>query len=313
MRVLVTGGAGFIGSHFVEALTDRAQELRVLDNLATGSLSNLAQCQHSFLEGSICDRNLVDKAMEGIEMVLHCAALSSVPDCIAQPGRCLDTNITGLETVLSAAAKHKVKQFAFLSSAAVYGSSPLIPTSEDCPLSPTNPYANSKAQGEELLRKYSTTGGMNAKAFRLFNVYGPRQKPNDGYSAAIPRFVSQALKHRPITIHGDGKQTRDFVFVTDVITAILQTLENPNLQGPVNVGTGSPISILALIHEIISVTSSGSPILFESQREGDANHSCATVGYLASLGWKPTTTLSMGLRATIDWQQPAYPMEGCSL
>ena len=303
MKVLITGGAGFIGSHFVESLQDQAQEIRVLDNLETGLLSNLEPFQHRFIEGSICDSKRVSEAMESIDLVIHCAALASVPDCIAQPGKCSEVNIAGLETVLSTAVKHKVKQFAFLSSAAVYGSSPLLPTSEDCPLRPANPYAVSKAQGEELVRRYQTGSDLTAKSFRLFNVYGPRQNPNGGYAAAIPRLISQALTHEPITIHGSGEQTRDFVFVADTVSAVLSSLGNVELQEPVNVGTGAPVSILTLVREISSLTGSTSPTLFESRREGDAAHSCAAVDRLTALGWRPAVPFDEGLRKTIEWQK----------
>jgi UDP-glucose 4-epimerase len=303
MKILVTGGAGFIGSHFVEAFQGRTEEIRVLDNLETGLLSNLEPFRHRFFEGSICDSRRVSEAMEGIDFVIHCAALASVPDCIAQPGKCCEVNIAGLETVLSTAVKHKVKQFAFLSSAAVYGSSPLLPTSEDCPLCPANPYAVSKAQGEELVRRYYAGSDLTAKSFRLFNVYGPRQNPNGGYAAAIPRFISQALRNKPITIHGSGEQTRDFIFVTDVVSAILHALNLPVFGESVNIGTGLPFSILELVQNITSLTGSTSPILFESNRNGDAVHSCASVDRISSTNWRPCTSLLQGLTSTIKWQK----------
>ncbi len=305
MKVLITGGAGFIGSHFVEAFQGQAEEIRVLDNLETGLLSNLEPFRHRFIEGSICDSKRVSEAMEGIDLVIHCAALASVPDCIAQPGKCREVNIAGLETVLSTAAKHKVTQFAFLSSAAVYGSSPLLPTSEECPLRPANPYAVSKAKGEELVRRYHASSDLTAKSFRLFNVYGPRQNPNGGYAAAIPRLISQALTNESITIHGSGEQTRDFVFVADVISAVLSSLGNVELREPINLGTGAPVSILQLVAQISTLTDSSSPTIFEASRDGDSAHSCANIDRLASTGWRPSTSLHAGLQTTIAWQKLA--------
>jgi len=303
MRILVTGGAGFIGSHVVETYQGVAEEIRVLDDLETGKLSNLLGFDQTFIRGTITDRRTVEEAVEGIDLVYHCAALASVPECSAAPEKCQEVNIRGLKNVLRAAARSKVKNFVFLSSSAVYGPKPSLPTKETHTLSPISAYAASKVQGEILVHQYGERSSMRTNSFRLFNVFGPRQNPEGGYSAAIPTFISRALSNEVIRIHGSGRQTRDFVYVSDVIQAIGRTLTAPSFSDPLNIGTGVPISVNDLVHQIKMLTNSSSPVLHEDKRADDAEHSCADVNRVLGLGWKPAASLEEGLNKTIAWQK----------
>ena len=218
MRILVTGGAGFIGSHIVEYFHERA-EVRVLDNLRTGFKRNLLPFKNDFIRASILERESVRRAMHGVDFVFHLAAMVSVQESMQNPVECNRLNTIGTLIVLEEAARAKVKKFVFSSSAAVYGDNPATPQSETVCPKPRSPYAVTKLDGEYYSGLFTREIGLSTVCLRYFNVFGPRQNPKSSYAAVVPSFVDRAIKNQPITIFGDGEQTRDFIFVSDVVAS----------------------------------------------------------------------------------------------
>ncbi|MDI1343608.1 MAG: NAD-dependent epimerase/dehydratase family protein [Pseudolabrys sp.] len=294
MKILITGGAGFIGSHLATFYQGRAT-VRVLDNLRSGHRQNLAGLDVEFIEGSILDRPLVSSAMLGVDYVFHLAALVSVPESVREPHACVEHNVTGLLNVLGAATAAGVKKLCFASSAAVYGSNPVVPKREDMLPEPCSPYAVTKLDGEFYCRQISDAGQLETVALRFFNVFGPRQDPAGPYGAAVPIFFREALAGRPIIIYGDGAQTRDFIAVRDIVGALDFVARRPGLTGVFNAGYGDQITILALARRIIALTGSASAIQFAPERAGDVRHSRASVDRLCAAGWQPSGTLENGL------------------
>ena len=250
MRILVTGGAGFIGSHVCERLIHSNHEVVVLDDLSTGLTSNIEHLPLTFVEGSITTPAAVRGAMEGIDAVAHLAALGSVPRSIDDPATTFHTNAVGTLNVLEAARAHGA-HVTFASSSSVYGSVPTLPRTEDLPTRPISPYGASKLAAESLVLAYTSAYNMRNIALRFFNVYGPRQRPDGPYAAVIPRFINAALTGRPIDIHGTGDQSRDFTYVETVAQIVEQALTRPNLRldKPANLAFGSTTSI----NEIASI------------------------------------------------------------
>ena len=226
MKVLVTGGAGFIGSHIVEHFQGRA-EVRVLDNLRSGFKHNLAGFEHEFIEASILDREAVRRAVEGVDYIFHLAAMISVPESMAKPIECNELNTNGTLVVLEEAAKAGVKKLVLSSSAAIYGDNPVVPKVETMFPEPKSPYAITKLDGEYYCRMFAAEGKLQTACLRYFNVFGPRQDPKSQYAAAVPIFIHRALKHEPITIYGDGEQTRDFIYVKDIAAANVYAATQP--------------------------------------------------------------------------------------
>jgi UDP-glucose 4-epimerase len=299
MRVLITGGAGFIGSHIAEMLQPLA-EVRVLDDLRTGRLSNLDGLKVVFDRGSILDRHRVHKAMEGVDIVFHLAALASVPESIARPHECVALNVSGLLTVLEEAVASGVKKLCFSSSAAVYGNNPKVPKEETMLPEPQSPYAITKLDGEYYCRQFCKEGRLETVCLRFFNVFGPRQDPESAYSAAVPIFIKQALTGEPITIFGDGSQTRDFIYVKDVAAACIFSATNPGITGVYNVGNGGDMTILGLARKIIGLAGSHSKIRHVPRRAGDVQHSRADIRALRSAGFSPASSIDAGLAATLN-------------
>ena len=264
MKFLVTGGAGFIGSHLVHLLQNRAP-INVLDNLTTGHRDRLANLDCHFFEGSILDQKLLSDAMRDVTHVFHLAAMVSVDESVSNPTVCHQINVEGTRRVLEAAAQAGARRCVLASSCAIYGNDPAMPKTESLPPAPASPYAESKLAGEQLC----TESIIPAAALRFFNVYGPHQDPNGPYAAAVPRFFQAALAGTPITIHGDGQQTRDFVFVEDVTAALIHVALHPDLRGVYNVASGQSTSILQLAKRILSLTGSSSPITNTSARVAD--------------------------------------------
>ncbi len=298
MKVLVTGGSGFIGSHVVEHYQDRA-EVIVLDDLRTGHRENLDGLKCRFVEGSILDRALVDEVMDGAEYVIHLAALVSVPESMSLPGETVNINIHGLLNVLESARTHGVKKLCFASSAAVYGENPIQPKVETMAPDPRSPYAITKLDGEYYCGLYAREGWLSTACLRFFNVFGPRQDPNSAYAAAVPIFLHRAKNNQPITIYGDGGQTRDFVFVKDIVGALAFAAEAPEVQGVFNAGYGSALTIGDLVQEIHKLTGSHSKIRHEPVRAGDIRHSTSDASKLRAAGWKPLFEVTSGLKELV--------------
>lgn len=301
---LVTGGAGFIGSHLVEKLLEDGLRVRVLDNFSTGHFSNLPQNKEgiSLIEGDIRDPLTVKKAVEGVNAVFHLAALTSIPRSMAEPLETGSVNLGGTISLLEAARDCGVKRFVFASSAAVYGDVKTLPVREDSPLNPTNPYGSDKMRCEQHLSLFSRRHGIKTFAFRLFNVYGPRQDPGSPYSGVVSRFIATAIKGWPVDIFGDGRQTRDFVFVSDVVDVLVKSLEMPgSITEPVNVGSGEPTSLLHLAETLEQVLGHKIEKVFKEPRPGDIIHSVASIERLRSIfGVKPFVNLADGLRETVN-------------
>lgn len=308
MKILVTGGAGFIGSHIVEHYQQVASEIRVLDNLRTGYRHNLDGLDCTFIEGSVTDRDVVRHAVEGVDLVFHMAALVSVPESMERPSECVDINVHGLLNVLEEASAAGARKLVFASSAAVYGDNPEVPKRETMIPEPKSPYAITKLDGEYYLDLFRREGRLETAAIRFFNVFGPRQDPKGAYAAAVPIFIERAIKGEPIVIYGDGDQTRDFIYVKDIVGALTYAAEHGELTGVYNAGYGGQMTINELAHEIIRLTGSTSPIQHTADRPGDVRHSRAAVDLLTSTGWKPAFTLADGLHNTIrSYAAPGNP------
>ncbi len=300
MRVLITGGAGFIGSHLVEHYQTKA-EVRVFDSLRSGRRRNLTDLKHEFVEGSILDRDLLAQAMRGVDCVFHLAALVSVPESVERPHDCVAHNVTGTLNVLETAAAAGVRKLCFSSSSAVYGDDPVAPKREDMTPAPKSPYAVTKLDGEYYCRQYAETGRLATVALRFFNVFGPRQDPAGAYAAAVPVFMRQALAGEPLTIHGDGGQTRDFIYVKDIVAALAFAAEQTGLTGVFNAGYGAETTILELARRIVSLAASPSIIRHGPERPGDVRHSRAGVDRLRAAGFQPAGSLEAGLAATLAY------------
>ena len=300
MRVLITGGCGFIGSHIVEYFQGRA-EVRVLDNLRSGYLKNLEGLECEFIEGSITDREIVKKAVEGVDYIFHMAAMISVPESMDKPIECVDINCTGTLVVLEEAAKAGVKKLCFSSSAANYGDNPVVPKVETMLPEPKSPYAITKLDGEYYCDMFSREGKLATGVMRYFNVFGPRQDPGSAYAAAVPIFIDKAVKNETITIFGDGEQTRDFIYVKDIVAANVFLAMNDTPPGFFNVAYGGRLTINDLAKKIIELTGSSSAIEYAPERAGDVKHSMASVDKIKAAGFEPTSSFDEGLAATIQF------------
>ncbi len=302
MRVLVTGGAGFIGSHIVEHLQGQAQ-IRVLDNLRSGFLHNLKGLQHEFIKGSILDRDLVRQAMEGVDYIFHLAAMISVPESMDKPIECTEINTNGTLVVLEEAARAKAKKLVLSTSAAIYGDNPVTPKVETMFPEPKSPYAITKLDGEYYCKMFADEGRVQTACLRYFNVFGPRQDPRSQYAAAVPIFIDRAVKNEPITIFGDGEQTRDFIYVKDIAAANVFFATQSPQTGVFNVAYGNKITINDLATTICKQTGSRSEIRYAAERPGDVKHSMAAVDKLRSTGFVPKGNLQDGLQKTIEFFQ----------
>jgi UDP-glucose 4-epimerase len=300
MKILVTGGAGFIGSHIVQYYQGRA-DICVLDNLRSGFKANIAPYEHTFIEGSITDREIVKRAVDGVDYIFHLAAMISVPESMAKPVACVDINVNGTLTVLEEAAKAGVKKMVLSSSAAIYGDNPTVPKLESMLPEPKSPYAITKLDGEYYLKMFNDETNLKTASLRYFNVFGPRQDPQSQYAAAIPIFVAKALKNETITIHGDGAQTRDFIYVKDIARANAYMAENESHCGIYNVAYGNSQTVKALAEKILEITGSNSKIEYGPERAGDVKHSKAAIDNLSNTGFKSEGDFELGMEATVRY------------
>jgi UDP-N-acetylglucosamine/UDP-N-acetyl-alpha-D-glucosaminouronate 4-epimerase len=303
---LITGGAGFIGSHIVEALVAHGEHARVLDNLTTGTRENLARAASAceargllqVIEGDIRDLDTVRQAMAGVDLVLHLAAIVSVQHSMADPLTVHAVNVTGTLNVLEAAREANVKRVVLASSCAIYGDNDDLPLQESAMPRPLSPYAASKLAGEMYCQAFSQAYGLPTTCLRYFNVYGPRQNPDGDYAAVIPRFVTRMQAGQPPIIYGDGEQTRDFVYVGDVVRATLLACTADGIDGQAfNVASGERVSLLELVDTLNGLLGTHLAPQFEAERVGDIRHSAGDGGRLAAvLGYRVETSLAGGLR-----------------
>ena len=301
-RWLVTGGAGFIGSHLVKELVRQGQQVTILDNLSGGKLENLDSVKDNitFIQGDICDFAAVLRACKGANYVLHLAALISVAESMAKPQETDKINVQGTVNVLEAARQCGVKRVVFSSSAAVYGTRPELPYKETTPIDCQSPYAWSKQAGAELCQLYTKAYGLEAVALRYFNVFGPGQNPNSAYAAVIAKFMQLAAENKPLGIDWDGLQSRDFVSVKDVVQANLLAATK-GVPGEIyNVASGRTYTLLELADTIEKVSGRKLERVSRPKRPGDVHESSADISKIAALGYKPSVTLEEGLREM--WQ-----------
>ena len=302
-KTVVTGGAGFIGSSIADRLVNVGCKVTVIDDLSTGHITNITHLlqnkQLQFIEGSITDRQLLQRAFYGSEVVFHQAAVPSVPRSISDPLTAHQVNATGTINVLCAAKDEGVRKVIYASSSSVYGDLPSLPKRESAKVKPLSPYAVSKLTGEYYCGVFNQIYGLATACLRYFNVYGPRQDPKSEYAAVIPRFISAIKSDKAPIIYGDGDQTRDFTFVEDVVSANILAATS-DATGVFNIGSGQSISITDLAYLIAGLTGKSyiKPI-YEKARRGDIKHSLADISKARSFGYEPCFNLEQGIRTTI--------------
>jgi UDP-glucose 4-epimerase len=310
---LVTGGAGFIGSHLVEALVARGHAVRVLDNFSTGDPANLEQVRERVrvIDGDITDRATVRAAVQGVEVVFHQAALASVPRSVADPLATHQACVNGTLHVLLAAKECGVRRVVYAASSSAYGNSARLPKCETDPTAPLSPYAVAKLAGEQYCAAFSEVYGLETVRLRYFNVFGPRQSPDSPYAAVIPRFIEAMTAGRSSVIHGDGEQSRDFTFVADVVQANLRAAEAPGVRGKVyNIACGRRISLLQLVAHLNALLGTNIKPAHTPSRAGDVRHSQAGIERAREeLGYEPTTDIMTGLRRCLEWWRQRNEMQ----
>jgi UDP-glucose 4-epimerase len=303
-RVLVTGGAGFIGSHLIDRLVDEGNDVSVIDNLYSGKLENIERHikrgKVDFFEGDIRDTSLVKKSLIGVDAVFHLAALISVPFSVSNPELTFDVNLAGTTNLLNACSEKNVDKFIFVSSCAVFGDTKILPVNENATTKPISPYAESKLLAERDCLSFQQRGLLQSVVLRFFNVYGPRQGMND-YSGVITRFINRAKQKQSLTIYGDGSQTRDFVNVNDIVQALYACLKNSSANGEIfNIGSGKPTSITELAKTVLELTGQNLEISYELARAGDIKDSYADISKAKRLlNYEPKVSLRDGLRALL--------------
>jgi UDP-glucose 4-epimerase len=309
-RCLVTGGAGFIGSHLVEGLLKQGWTVRVLDDLSTGHADNLApmMADVELHQGNICDSDSVAKAVQGVEVVFHLAAMASVAKSLENPLLCHQICGTGTLSVLDAARRAGVKRVVYAASSSAYGRA-MNPEglSEETPLCPLSPYAAAKLVGEHYLEAFTHSFGLETVRLRFFNIFGPRQRADSPYSGVIAIFAGLMSQGRTPVVHGDGLQTRDFVYVADAVQSLIKGAEVPGASGQVyNVGTGRSITLLDLVSTLNTVLGTSFVPEHGPARQGDVRFSLAKIDKITQeLGYKPTVDLEEGLRRTVAWANGA--------
>ena len=305
MKVLVTGGGGFIGSHLVERLLRDGHEVRVLDNFATGKRENLLDLggDVDLVEGDVQSYERVHNAVRGSEVVLHQAALPSVPRSVQDPLTSNAVNVTGTLNVLLAARDSDVRRVVFASSSSIYGANPALPKREDMTPLPMSPYAVAKQAGESYCRSFQQVFGLETVALRYFNVFGPRQDPLSQYAAVIPNFITAMLDGRQPVVYGDGEQSRDFTYIDNVVEANLLAMEREGVAGRMfNVATGERLTLNTVLEELSALTGADAGVHHLPGRPGDVRHSHADIGAAErDLGYQPVVTPREGLERTFTW------------
>lgn len=305
MKCVVTGGAGFIGSHLAEALVKNGEEAVIVDNLCSGNRDNLAGFREKvkFLKGDVRDLGFLKKAFRGVDVVLHHAALISVVESVDKPGLYHEVNVEGTKNVLEAARHNNVGRVVFSSSCAVYGETDDLPMREGQDVRPASPYAEDKLEAEKLCKEYYEKHGLKTMVLRYFNVFGPRQSPDSSYAGVIPLFVKKVLNNETPVIYGDGEQTRDFVYVRDVVRANLLALGAVRGFGePVNIASGNEISVNQVLEAVNKVTGGKAVPKHAPERRGELRRVWADVDKAdKQLGFKSRYDFEKGLAETVDW------------
>ena len=312
MKYLVTGGAGFIGSHIAVELLEQGHHVRVLDNFSTGKRENIDVLKQRFngnrleiLEGDVRDTSRVENAVRGVDILFHEAAFVSVPQSMDEPQTCFDINITGTSLLFDTARRAGVRRAVVASSAAVYGESEALPLVEETPLQPKSPYAVSKRVNEMYAELFTGSFGFEVVALRYFNVYGPRQRPDSMYAAAVPIFARRLLDNKPVTVFGDGGQTRDLINVRDIVRANLIASEHPNAAGKIfNICTGVETRLLDLLDVMYELLPNVPTHTFAAPRAGDIYRSVGSPQKAADvMGFRAQVSLVDGLKEVIDWMR----------
>lgn len=312
MNYLVTGGAGFIGSHIVQALLEQGHHVRVLDNFSTGKRENIEELAQQFkgdqlevLEGDLRDASRVAEAVHGVDILFHEAAFVSVPQSMEEPQTCFDINVSGTSLLFNAARKAGLRRAVVASSAAVYGESEALPLLEETPLQPKSPYAVSKRVDEMYAELFTGSFDFEVVALRYFNVYGPRQRPDSMYAAAVPIFARRLLDNKPVTIFGDGGQTRDLINVHDIVRANLVASEHPNAAGKIfNICTGIETRLLDLLDVMYELLPDVPTHTFAAARAGDIYRSVGSPQKAAEvMDFRAQVSLVDGLKEVIDWMR----------
>lgn len=310
-KVLVTGGAGFIGGHLVDSLIKNNYQVKVLDNFSTGKKENLTDnfSKIELIKGDIRDEVAIREAVKGVDFILHQAALGSVPRSIDDPLTTHECNTTGTLKLLVAARDAGVKRLVYASSSSVYGNTPVLPKVESMPNLPRSPYALSKLSGEIYCQLFNSLYGLETVCLRYFNVFGARQDEHSQYAAVIPRFASALLTNRPVTIFGDGKQTRDFTYIENVVDANLLAIKAPKAATgeAFNIACGAHYSVLDLCNELSNILGIPAKIVYSDARSGDVLDSYANIDKATELlGYVPKVNFSDGLAKTAKWFQNQY-------
>jgi UDP-glucose 4-epimerase len=311
-RVLITGGAGFIGSNLAEELVRKGSDVVILDDLSTGKEENIKEFKDSvrFVKGSITDLELLKELFRDVDCVFHQAAIPSVQRSVEDPLATNEVNVKGTLNVLVAARDSEVEKVVYASSSSVYGDTPELPKREEMKPNPKSPYAVSKLTGEEYCAVFSEVYGLKTVSLRYFNVYGPRQDPYSEYAAVIPRFITRGLKNKPPIIYGDGNQTRDFTFVKDAVKANILAMGN-NAEGIFNIASGKRISINELANEIMEIVGIRLKPIYDKPREGDIKDSLGDISRAKDkIGYEPKYNLEEGLKETIEYFKVILNGEG---
>ncbi len=302
---LVTGGAGFIGSHIVDRLVKDGHNVRVIDNFCSGKRENIAGVLNKIelIEGDIRDCELVKKATQGVDFVLHQAALRSVPKSLTVPHEYNEVNIDGMVNLLQSCIENKVKRLVFASSSSIYGDTESFPENEEIMPQPISPYALTKIAGEYYCRIFSEIFGLSAVALRYFNVFGPRQSLDDEYAVVVPKFITCIAKNQPPPIYGNGKQSRDFTYIDNVVEANILAAETPDIKwAAINIANGKDNSVLELVDAINNIMGKNVLPVFENSRPGDVFKTLADIAKAEKiLRFKPKVDFEKGLRLTIKW------------
>ena len=313
-RYLVTGGAGFIGSHLVEELLRRGESVRIADNFATGKRENLppASSRIELVEGDLADEAVARRAVAGCEFVLHQAAIPSVPRSVKDPLTSHRANVDATLQLLLAARDAGVKRLVYAGSSSAYGDTAVLPKREDMRTHPLSPYALQKLVSEQYCQLFSSLYGLETVTTRYFNVFGPRQDPSSPYSGVISLFIKALSEGQPPTIYGDGKHTRDFTYVTDVVSGVMLACHAPNVSGEViNVANGGRVALLELVRALQVILCKNIPPVFAAPREGDVRDSQADIFKARQLlGFAPEMSFEDGLRRTVTWYRTSLAVAG---